>query len=461
MKFGRVLERAEQLGFDAVATGHHARVVDTPRRAARSRAAPIRPRTSRTCSTCSAPDELARTLLPDRRADEGRGARARAPRSGCAPRRSPRAWTSASSPRAAARRSSATASRAGPGAIVDTAGAERRRARRHRRVHDRSAARHSASRVGERRYVVDIAPGDRRRSRSATRDDLLRDRVDIDDAVVVARRAADRSGARRSARAHGAPCPGARRRRRVRVRRAAAARRARPGRRAATTATSCSAAASPRRADAVRRRRCGGSAARVEQRRCADRRDEHDVGVDAARRRVRPRRRRERRRLAQQRSRCCRPRVPSRRSSASAECGVGRLGPMPRDLLAPHQHRVERASAGRRRRRPPARARASGARARAASGARNAASGKPDDDRERRRATIAAVGEQQRSGRDARRRPATTASGTGPRNSGGGMRSGKRDLVAVGQRVPRRLRDRRRQRERGGDDASTRSRARR
>ena len=30
MKFGRVLERADQLGFDEVATGHHARVVDTP-----------------------------------------------------------------------------------------------------------------------------------------------------------------------------------------------------------------------------------------------------------------------------------------------------------------------------------------------------------------------------------------------------------------------------------------------
>ncbi len=30
MKFGRVIERAEQLGYDEVATGHHARVVDLP-----------------------------------------------------------------------------------------------------------------------------------------------------------------------------------------------------------------------------------------------------------------------------------------------------------------------------------------------------------------------------------------------------------------------------------------------
>ena len=31
MKFGRLLDRADQLGFEEVATGHHARVVDTPR----------------------------------------------------------------------------------------------------------------------------------------------------------------------------------------------------------------------------------------------------------------------------------------------------------------------------------------------------------------------------------------------------------------------------------------------
>ena len=60
MKFGRVLERAEQLGFDEVATGHHARVVDTAS-AARSHAEPTSRRTSRTCCTCS---ERARSRAP-------------------------------------------------------------------------------------------------------------------------------------------------------------------------------------------------------------------------------------------------------------------------------------------------------------------------------------------------------------------------------------------------------------
>ena len=64
MKFGRVLERAAQLGFDEVATGHHARVVDTangPRDRARRRSGqgPV----VRAC-TCSGPSELARTRLP-------------------------------------------------------------------------------------------------------------------------------------------------------------------------------------------------------------------------------------------------------------------------------------------------------------------------------------------------------------------------------------------------------------
>ena len=54
MKFGALFERAEQLGFDELATGHHARVVDTPARTRRSRAASTPRRTSRTCSTCSA-----------------------------------------------------------------------------------------------------------------------------------------------------------------------------------------------------------------------------------------------------------------------------------------------------------------------------------------------------------------------------------------------------------------------
>ena len=53
VKFSAVLERALALDFDAVATGHYARIVDTPDGAASCTARWIRPRTSRTCSGCS------------------------------------------------------------------------------------------------------------------------------------------------------------------------------------------------------------------------------------------------------------------------------------------------------------------------------------------------------------------------------------------------------------------------
>ena len=73
-------ERAEQLGFDAVATGHHARVV--ARADGRSAAAPRR-RPGQgpvlRAVTCSDQAALARAAAPGRRADQGRGA-GRAPR---------------------------------------------------------------------------------------------------------------------------------------------------------------------------------------------------------------------------------------------------------------------------------------------------------------------------------------------------------------------------------------------
>ncbi len=110
------------------------------RRLARSRAVPMRPRTSRTCSTCSAPSSCGARCFPSASSPRPRCASARV-RSVCARRPSPRAWTCASSRRAAARRSSARASRGSPVRSSSTDGTESRPARRHRRVHDRSAAR--------------------------------------------------------------------------------------------------------------------------------------------------------------------------------------------------------------------------------------------------------------------------------------------------------------------------------
>ena len=249
MKFGRAARAGRRSSASTrVATGHHARVVrdapTVPPIAARGRRAP---RTSRTCSTCSDADELARTLLPGRRADEGRGARARAPGSACAPRRSPRAWTCASS-------RAAVASAFLGARIAARAG----RDRRHRRP--RSSARTTAIdrftigqrrglgvAAGERRYVVDIDADDGDRHH--------RDRATTCCATAVAaarlvvrrrRRARARRDVARAGRGRTATPVAGRRSTAttcVSSARSPASRRARSSR--STTATCCSAAASP------------------------------------------------------------------------------------------------------------------------------------------------------------------------------------------------------------------------
>ena len=75
IKFAAVLDRRSALGFDAVCTGHYARLVEGPHG---PRAAPRgRPgaRTSPTCSASSTPSSSPRSHVPARRLAEGRGAR--------------------------------------------------------------------------------------------------------------------------------------------------------------------------------------------------------------------------------------------------------------------------------------------------------------------------------------------------------------------------------------------------
>ncbi len=79
IKFAAVLDRAVALGFDAVVTGHYARLEATACCAARS----TRPRTSPTCSACSPPTAGARGL-PARRLDRRREVRAEAAARGLA-----------------------------------------------------------------------------------------------------------------------------------------------------------------------------------------------------------------------------------------------------------------------------------------------------------------------------------------------------------------------------------------
>jgi tRNA-specific 2-thiouridylase len=173
MKFGRVLERARQLGYDAIATGHHARIVD----GALVRAVDAAKDQSYVLYMLGA-DELSRTLLPVgelTKAEVRERARALGLRTAdkresmdvCFITRNGReAFLGARIPRRG-------------GAIVDTAGAVVG-------VHDGIDAFTVGQRrglgvaAGERRYVVDIAPADGSVT-IGTRDDLLRDRVALRD----------------------------------------------------------------------------------------------------------------------------------------------------------------------------------------------------------------------------------------------------------------------------------------
>ena len=138
IKFGRLLDRADALGFDSLATGHHARV---RRRggSTSSRAVPTTPRTSRTCSTCSGSASSPGHCSPSVSSRRLRCART-PPRSASAPRTSRRAWMSASSSgRAQAFLDARSPLRAGRRRRHRRRGA--RHPRRRRLVHDRSAPR--------------------------------------------------------------------------------------------------------------------------------------------------------------------------------------------------------------------------------------------------------------------------------------------------------------------------------
>ena len=159
MKFDRLLRRADRLGFDLLATGHHARVSGWHR--ASGTAAPgRRPGQGPVLRLLDAgPGGAGPGCVPGRRADQGRGASRTPAVSDCAPRASPTARTCASS--AAPRAEGFLAGR------MDLHPGRRRRrrgpARRHggrRRVGDgRAAPGMGHGHDGRRRYVtaVDVA----------------------------------------------------------------------------------------------------------------------------------------------------------------------------------------------------------------------------------------------------------------------------------------------------------------
>ena len=155
------------------------------------RAASTRPRTSRTCSRCSM-----HRSSPTRCSRSATSRRLRCastpPGSICAPRRSPRAWTCASSPRAGATRSSAARFRRRRDAIVTTSGTD---VGTHDGV-DRFTVgqrRGVGVALGDRRYVVEVD--------AATRTVTVGERHELDARSRATRRGgAARRADRRSAR---------------------------------------------------------------------------------------------------------------------------------------------------------------------------------------------------------------------------------------------------------------------
>jgi tRNA-uridine 2-sulfurtransferase len=177
MKFGRVLDRAEQLGFDEIATGHHARVVDSPRGRAIARGADPAKDQSYVLYMLGA-RELARTRLPIGEMTKA-DVRARAHELGLRTAEKRESMDVCFITRGGRRAFLGDRIGRKPGAIVDASGA-------HVGVHESVSnftigqRRGTGVARGERTYVVDIA------AETATvtvgpRDSLLRDAVQLRD----------------------------------------------------------------------------------------------------------------------------------------------------------------------------------------------------------------------------------------------------------------------------------------
>jgi len=177
MKFGRVLARARHLGYDEIATGHHARVVDTPQGRAIARGADPAKDQSYVLYMLRA-DELARTRLPIGEMTKA-DVRARAHALGLRTAAKHESMDVCFIKRGGRRSFLGDRIARRPGAIVDSAGAIVG-------AHDGFDAftvgqrRGTGVAQGDSRYVIDIAPA------TATvtigpREALLRDRVRLRD----------------------------------------------------------------------------------------------------------------------------------------------------------------------------------------------------------------------------------------------------------------------------------------
>ena len=179
MKFGRVLDRALQLGYDAIATGHHARVRPTPNGFAVARGADPAKDQSYVLYMLGQ-RELSRTLLPVGALTKA-DVRARAAELGLRTAAKPESMDVCFITKGGRAAFLGARIERRPGSMVDAHGTTVG-------THDGIDAftigqrRGLAVAVGERRYVTDITPATGTVT-IGTRDELLRDHVDIDSAV--------------------------------------------------------------------------------------------------------------------------------------------------------------------------------------------------------------------------------------------------------------------------------------
>ena len=199
MKWGRLLDRAIQMGFDSLATGHHARVVTTTDGLALARGLDHAKDQSYVLYMLSSHD-LARTLLPVGTMTK-REVRERAARAGLRSAFKPDSQDVCFV--ASGDRKAFLSARLGaaPGAIVDTAG---QNLGSHEGVHAFTIGQRRGLHVstGERRYVLDVD------AKTATvtvgdRTDLLRDEVHLRDPVFARSRPAQNDSLLAQSSAHG------------------------------------------------------------------------------------------------------------------------------------------------------------------------------------------------------------------------------------------------------------------
>ncbi len=204
IKFGRLLARAEALGYDSVATGHHARVVNDERgRPHLLRGADAAKDQSYVLYMLRAP-QLSRVVLPVGELTKA-DVRAHATRLGLRTATKPESMDVCFITRGGREAFLAARTELRPGPVVDTAGAT---VGAHGGVALVTVGQRRGLRVsgGERRYVVDVDAATDTVT-IGTRDDLLRDHVELRDLVFVHDHPGDRPVSAQVS-AHGRPRPG-------------------------------------------------------------------------------------------------------------------------------------------------------------------------------------------------------------------------------------------------------------